>query len=295
VIATLAPLSCAARLICAAPRPDEGFGFWQSLILGVVEGVTEFLPISSTGHLIVVNALYERSDPSFEVAIQAGAITAILVRYWRQLLRATVDLFARSRSGSVNLLWLIAIAAAPAAIVGMAFEERIEDLLFRPITVAITMLLGGVLLLWLERHLGRRQRDGRPVVGTIETMTVRQALAIGAWQTLALIPGTSRSGATIAGGLLNGCTRVAAAEFSFLVGLPLLYGACLVKVGKDWERMTGPMLPDLLLASAAAFVSALLVVGPFVRFLQRSTFAPFAWYRILAGVALLCLCASGVL
>ena len=271
----------------------EGVGFFQSIVLGIVEGVTEFLPVSSTGHLIVANAAFGASDPGFEIAIQAGAITAILVLYWRDLWRAVAELFAKTTAGNVNLLWLIVAAAVPAAVVGVVLEDVIDELLFDPVPVAIALVVGGLLLLVLERHVQRRQERGEQVDGDIPSMNLRQALVVGCWQTLALIPGTSRSGATIAGGMLVGMSRSAAAEFSFLVGLPILYGACVLKVGSDFERLTGPMLPSLLIASAAAFVSALAVVGPFVRFLQRHTFRPFAYYRILAGVAILLLIAAG--
>jgi len=293
-----------------------GPGFFASIVLGIVEGLTEFLPVSSTGHLIVADKLLGRSDPTFEVAIQAGAITAIAFLYRRRLLAALRAFVRRpadgdgnggdgsggngrreggSPGGRRNLLVLLVVAAIPAAVVGLAFERSIEELLFSPTTVATALLAGGVLLLALERLLDRRARAGRPPRRAIEEMTVRQALLIGLCQTAALIPGTSRSGATIAGALLCGFTRPAAAEFSFLVGLPILYGACLVKAVKGWERVSGDLLPDLLIGGAASFVTAVVIVGPFVRFLQHHSFRPFAYYRILAGGAMFALIAAGVL
>jgi undecaprenyl-diphosphatase len=277
------------------PSEPGSAGVLHSLVLGVVEGITEFLPISSTGHLIVANALLGRSDPSFEVAIQAGAITAILALYWRQLLRALLDLRARAASAGRNLLVLIAVAAIPATAVGLSFEDAIEARLFNPLTVAVTLVLGGFGLLALEWYLEQRERAGRPRSSDLSALSLSQALVIGCWQVLALIPGTSRAGATIAGGLMTGLSRSAAAEFSFLVGLPILYGACVLKVGQDFARLSGPLLPELLLAAAAAFVSALLVVGPFVRFLQRHSFRPFAWYRVVAGAAIFGLHGAGLL
>jgi undecaprenyl-diphosphatase len=274
-----------------APAADP-IGAWHSVILGVVEGLTEFLPISSTGHLIVVNALLGRSDPTFEIAIQAGAITAILVLYWRDLVRAAAAMVRRRRAAAaagqprVNLLWLIAIGTAPAVLIGLPLARQLEAL-FHPVTVAVAMIGGGLLFLWVERWRDRRLAAGAPLETPLAAMTARQALVVGLWQVLALVPGTSRSGATILGGLVGGMSRQAAAEFSFLIGLPVLYGACLLKVAKDFDRASGPLLPDLLVASAAAFVAALVVVVGFVRFLQRHTFRPFAYYRIAAGALIL--------
>ena len=290
--------ACPLARCCEVTLSGEGgLGWFQAVILGLVEGVTEFLPISSTGHLIVTNALFGVSDPAFEVAIQAGAITAILALYWRDLADA-VRSIRSPRSAErprVNLLWLIVIAALPAAFVGVLLEEQIEALLFNPVTVGVVLMLGGVAFLLVERWLATRQRstEGREV--GITEMTAGQALLIGAWQCLALVPGTSRSGATIIGGLLTGMSRKAAAEFSFLVGLPVLYGACLLKVVGDYERLTGPMLPSLLLSSAVAFVSAYVVVRAFVRYLQRNTFRVFAYYRLIAGAGILVMYYAGPL
>ncbi len=276
---------------------DASGGVLYSVVMGIVEGLTEFLPVSSTGHLIVTSAAFGRSDPAFEVAIQAGAITAILVLYWRRLWQSLVSLrsTAKGVGGGTNLLWLLFIAALPAAIIGKLFDEWIEARLFSPEVVAIALIVGGVGLFVLEAWRDRRAAAGVETALPMEAMTPRQALIIGFWQTLALIPGTSRSGATIAGGLVCGLSRGAAAEFSFLVGLPILYGACALKLWSDFERFAGPALPDLVIASVASFITALLIVGPFVRFLQDHTFRPFAFYRVLAGAALLALCFAGVL
>ncbi len=283
------------------PAPaDEQIGLWHSVILGIVEGITEFLPISSTGHLIVVDAFLGHSDPAFEVAIQAGAITAILVRYWRDLLRALRTLLESRQtrpdgSKPANLLWLIVVAAVPAAVAGLLLEDYIKTWLFHPLTVAIALAVGGVAFLWVEGWLERRRERGITAERQVADMTLREALVIGCWQTLALIPGTSRSGATIVGGLVSGFSRGASAEFSFLVGLPVLYGACVLEVGKDLDRFAGPLLPAMLLASAVSFVTALLVVDAFVRFLQNHTFRPFAYYRIVAGIAVVALYYAGYL
>ena len=255
-----------------------------SIVMGLVEGVTEFLPISSTGHLILTSELFNRPDnTAFEVGIQMGAITAIAVLYWRRLWDALRTVFAGAKEGSgVNLLWLIVAAAIPPAVLGLWLEDAI-DTLFEPRTVGPALILGGFVFLAVERWRrarGTSEEECQP----IEAMTIPQAFLIGLFQTVALIPGTSRSGATMVGAMLLGLRRGAAAEFSFLVGLPVLYGAALWKLWREPAVMTeGAPLGELLVASLAAFLSALVVVKPFVWFLQRHTFTPFAFYRIAAG------------
>ena len=277
---------------------SESIGVLQSLLLGVVEGLTEFLPVSSTGHLIVLNAWLGRSDPAMEIAIQAGAIAAIALLYWRRLFAAVRALRPGAGGGRPNLFALLLVAALPAAVLGLLLEDAISERLFSTSTVAVALIVGGVLLWALERWQRTRTVEGGQAVAgqpgdVVETITLRQALLIGLWQCLALVPGTSRSGATIAGGMLVGCSRTAAAEFSFLVGLPILFGASALKFVKDADRLTGPLLHDFLIASVAAFVTALAVVVPFVAFLRRHTFVPFAVYRIGFGALLLLLIALG--
>ncbi|MBX3464175.1 MAG: undecaprenyl-diphosphate phosphatase [Planctomycetes bacterium] len=265
---------------------------FDALVLGLVEGVTEFLPISSTGHLIVAQRLLGLEagldNNAFSIGIQMGAITAILVLYWRRLLDAARTV-ARPTRGAPNLLWQIAIAAFPAAFVGLLLDDWIDAHLFSARVVAGTLVLGGVLLLWLE-HLLRR---AAPATRELATMSYRTALWIGCFQCLALLPGTSRSGATIGGALLLGLSRTAAAEFSFLVGLPILYGASLFKLARRPELLQGDLVPAFVVGTVVSFLSALVVVRPFVRFLRHHTFLPFAWYRILAGSALAGACGLG--
>lgn len=272
---------------------SESIGVLQSLLLGVVEGLTEFLPVSSTGHLIALNAWLGRSDPAMEIAIQAGAIAAIAVLYWRRLFAAVRALRPGANGGRPNLFVLLLVAALPAAVLGLLLEDAISERLFSTSTVAIALIVGGVLLWGLERWQRTRLAVAGQPGDVVETITLRQALVIGLWQCLALVPGTSRSGATIAGGMLVGCSRIAAAEFSFLVGLPILVGASTLKFAKDADRLTGPLLHDFLIASVAAFATALAVVVPFVAFLRRHTFVPFAVYRIGFGALLLLLIAMG--
>ncbi len=273
---------------------DPPLTLFQAAVLGLVEGLTEFLPVSSTGHLIVAQRLLglEASETNnvFAIGIQLGAITAILVLYWRRLLTAATQV-VRPVGGQPNLLWQIAIAALPAIVLGLLLDDWIDAHLFSSPVVAGTLLLGGVLLLWLERWRRGRGEGGLDLA----QMPYRIAFWIGVWQCLALVPGTSRAGATIAGALLLGLSRTAAAEFSFLVGLPILYGAALYKLVGYRAMLQGDLLLPFLVGSAVAFVSALAVVGPFVAFLRRHDFVPFAWYRIVAGVVLAVLCAVGYL
>ncbi len=266
---------------------QDGVGVWHALLLGIVEGLTEFLPVSSTGHLIVVNRLLGHENPTLEIGIQAGAITAIAVLYRARLLAAARDLLARRAGPGPNLLTLIVTAALPAIALGLLADDWLEARLMTPRVVALTTLAGGALLIMLEGWLAGRRARGVILQGTVASMSLLQALGIGLFQTLALVPGVSRSGSTIAGALLLGFTRGAAAEFSFLVGLPILYGACLLKLWKVRTTLHGALLVDLLVAAVAAFVTAALVVRPFVRFVQRRTFLPFAVYRVVVGIAML--------
>jgi undecaprenyl-diphosphatase len=269
------------------PTGPHEVGLLSALVLGLVEGLTEFLPVSSTGHLIVAGELLRVDAGALEIGIQLGAITAILVLYWRRLWDAAGRLGAWRR-GSPNLLVLILVAAAPAGILGLLAGHWLKAHLFLPEVVATTMVLGGVVLLLLERY--RRQSVGKAI--DLPAMSYRIACIIGLCQCLALVPGTSRSAATIAGALLLGVSRPAAAEFSFLLGLPVLYGACAVDLHEHWSLIDGPLLVPFCVATLVAFLSALVVVRPFVAFLRLHTFVPFGWYRIVAGglLAVGCLC-----
>ncbi len=266
---------------------------FDALVLGLVEGITEFLPISSTGHLIVAQRLLGleegAANNAFSIGIQMGAITAILVIYWRRLLDATRTVL-RPTQGAPNLLWQIAIAAFPAACIGLLLDDWIDAHLFSARVVAATLVLGGVLLLALERWIARSPAPA----GELVQMPYRTALWIGLFQCLALVPGTSRAGATIASALLLGLSRTAAAEFSFLVGLPILYGASLYKLARHPELLGADAVPAFVVGMVVAFLSALVVVRPFVRFLRNHDFVPFAWYRIGAGALLGVLCWRGV-
>ncbi len=277
-------------MIQAAPEP--ALSLLAAAVLGLVEGLTEFLPVSSTGHLILAQRLLGLSEGAannaFAVGIQMGAITAILALYWRRLLAAARTAL-RPTPGERNLLWQIALGAAPAAALGLIADDWIDAHLFRSSVVAAAMVGGGVLLLALDRWVDRRSASG----AELGQLGYAAAWWIGVFQCLALVPGVSRSAATIAGALLLGASRTAAAEFSFLVGLPILYGASLLKLAKNPQALAGDALLPFVVGAAVAFLSALAVVAPFVRFLRTHGFAPFAWYRIVAGLVVAAACAAG--
>ena len=279
----------------AAATGGEGvLGWFEATVLGLVEGLTEFLPVSSTGHLIVAQRMLglPAGDTSntFAIGIQIGAITAILVLYWRRLLDA-MRTVAKPQLGKPNLLWQIMVAAIPAIVVGLLLVKWIDANLFSATVVAYTLVVGGVLLLVLERFLKNRPAT----VEVLSSMSYRTAFYIGLWQCLALVPGTSRSGATIGGALVLGLSRTAAAEFSFLVGLPILYGAALYKLISMRAVLTSDMVMPFAVGTIVSFLAALAVVKPFVSFLRRHNFVPFAWYRIVVGIALIWLISTGYL
>lgn len=269
-------------------EPAPSISIVDAVWLGLVEGLTEFLPVSSTGHLIVANRVLGVGESPLTVGIQLGAISAILVLYWRPLVDALRNASSARSGGKPNLLAQIVVAALPAAVLGLLLDDWIEARLFSAEIVASTMVVGGVLLLWVEKIV----RGRAPRAEHLSQMGYATALAIGCFQCLSLVPGTSRSGATIAGALLLGLSRTAAAEFSFLVGLPILYGAGLVKLVSERESVSGALLAPMVVGTLVSFLSAIVVVRPFVDYLRAHTFAPFAWYRILGGALLAVACAS---
>ena len=287
-------IAAAGQQAASTTSGDEVPSWFEAMILGIVEGVTEFLPVSSTGHLIVTQRILDlpegAASNTFAIGIQVGAITAILVLYWRQLLTA-LKTVAKPEPDRPNLLWQIVIAAIPAVGVGLMFEDWIDANLFSATVVAYMLVIGGALLLVLERFIKNRPE----ATDDLASMSYRTAFLIGIWQCLALIPGTSRSGATIGGALLLGLSRAAAAEFSFLVGLPILYGASFYKLFSMRDHLTSDMAMPLAIGTVVSFVAAIAVVKPFIRFLRQHNFVPFAWYRIIGGAVLITLIARGYL
>jgi undecaprenyl-diphosphatase len=254
----------------------------HALILGIVEGLTEFLPISSTGHLILAADLlgfHGARAKVFEVVIQTGAMVAIVVEYRGRFGRALAGVLT---DPDAQRFWLhLAIAFLPAALLGLAFGSAIKAHLFSPVPVALAFIAGALVILWVERK-------ERPVrVHDVEAMTWIDALKVGAAQAFALIPGTSRSGATIIGGMIFGLSRRVATEFSFFLAVPTLIAAGAYDLYKNWGLLAATDLPHFGLGFAAAFVSALFCVRWILRYITLHDFRPFAWYRIVFGAVVL--------
>ena len=278
--------------------------WWQSAVLGLVEGVTEYLPVSSTGHLILASWLLGLESPerrealaTFEIAIQGGAILAVLGLYRARVAQMLRGLLGRDAEGRRMLLH-VALAFLPAALLGPVLDDPIEEHLFSAGPVLAALLLGGVWMIWLDRR--RDPHAG----GGIEALGPAAALGIGLFQCVAMWPGTSRSMMTIAGGVLLGLRASAAAEFSFLLGVPTLGGACAFKLAKNLlaaQRGEGQTLFEALgvapvvIGFAVAAVSAAVAVRWLVAFLQRHGLAPFGWYRVLLAATLGALALSGTL
>lgn len=255
---------------------------WQAVVMGIVEGLTEFLPVSSTGHLILTSAWLdfwtEDKRAVFEVAIQLGAILSVCYQYRTRLWGVASQLHTpQAQRFTVN----VAVAFLPAAILGFLFLKAIKAHFFNPTSVAIALIVGGGVILWAER----RQHHVR--VQTVDDMTWQDALKIGLAQCLALIPGTSRSGATIIGGLLFGMSRTAAAEFSFFLAIPTMFAATLYDTWKHRALFAVDDLPVIAVGFGVSFVVALAVIRALMRFITRHDFTVFAWYRIAFGGAIL--------
>ncbi len=266
----------------------------KAAVMGIVEGLTEFLPISSTGHLILAGSLLNfvgEKAKVFEIAVQTGAMFAVVWEY-RERLKRTVTGIARepqARRFALNVL----IAFIPAVVLGLAFGKYIKAHLFHPVPVAMAFIIGGLIILWVEsRHKrlygeldlagGRRAR-----VETVDDMRPLDALKVGLLQCLAMIPGTSRSGATIIGGLMLGLSRKAATEFSFYLGIPTLMGAGAYSVLKQRDALAWADLPMFSVGLVFAFVSALLCIRWLIRYISSHDFKIFAWYRIGFGIVVL--------
>lgn len=253
-----------------------------AFILGVVEGLTEFLPISSTGHQIIVADLINFTGNralAFNIIIQLGAILALVWEYRCKVIQIVVDLprTQESKRFTSNVL----IAFFPAVVLGLAFSDLIHNYLFNPITVASALVVGGIIMLWAER------RTHSIKVNTLEDMHWSLALKVGLFQCLALIPGTSRSGSTIIGGLLCGLPRKVATEFSFFLAMPTMLGAAIYSGYKYRDLFQVSDIPVFAIGLIASFVFAMLAVRALLRFISKHSYAAFAWYRIGFGLLIL--------
>ncbi len=263
--------------------------FITAALLGIVEGLTEFLPVSSTGHLILAGSLLHaasrlRFDKDkldlFEIVIQTGAIFAVILVYWNKLRDTAVNLprSPKSRRFALNVL----IGFLPAAVLGVLFNKGIKAHLFTPLVVATTFILGAFVILWAESRQRKHVR-----VQTVEEMTALDALKVGFAQCFALIPGTSRSGATIIGGMLTGLSRPAATEFSFFLSIPTLIGAGLYSLYKARAHLSSADFPAFGVGLLFSFLFAWLCVRWLLRYVSTHDFRPFAWYRIAFGLVIL--------
>lgn len=263
----------------------------KAAIMGIVEGLTEFLPISSTGHLILAGSLLNfvgEKVKVFEIVIQAGAIVAVMWEYRERIARVLGGLTS-DRNAQRFMLNLI-IAFLPAAVLGLLFNKKIKALLFAPVPVALAFILGGFVILWVEK---RQRTQVRARIESVDDMTPMDALKVGIAQAFALIPGTSRSGATIMGAMLFGMSRQAATEFSFFLAIPTLLAATAYSLFKERGALTMADLPVFSIGTITAFISAFFCVRWLLRYVSTHNFNIFAWYRIAFGLIVIASAYSG--
>jgi undecaprenyl-diphosphatase len=263
-------------------------GLLQAALLGIVQGLTEFLPVSSTAHLLICGRLIGYDDPGgvFTVMIQAGSILAIGWVYRAKIVQLVTGL--PSRPEARRFVLMVVAAAIPLLSAGLLFSGFIKTVLYGNFRViAMTFVLGGVIILVVERF------RAQPTVGDVDSIPMGRAVGVGMCQTLALIPGVSRSGATIIGGLLLGLARPAAAEFSFFLAMPALLAAFAHDLLEVWNHIGPGRTLEIIVGFVMAFFASVLVVKPFLSFVGRSGFGPFAWYRIVAGALIFGALAGG--
>ncbi|VVE38444.1 undecaprenyl-diphosphate phosphatase [Pandoraea anhela] len=268
----------------------------KAVILGVVEGLTEFLPISSTGHLILVGSLLNFNDDKgkiFDIVIQFGAILAVCWEFRAKIAQVVSGLGhdAKARRFAVNVV----IACVPAILLGLLFGKHIKAVLFNPLVVATAFIVGGVIILFVERHNRRNVAAGKlPRVRSIDDLSAVDALKVGFAQCLALVPGTSRSGATIIGGMMFGLERRVATEFSFFLAIPILFGATIYELYKSRSMLEVEDFGLFGIGFVFAFISAFICVRWLLRYIASHDFTAFAWYRIVFGLVVLASAYSGL-
>jgi undecaprenyl-diphosphatase len=254
-----------------------------AILLGIVEGLTEYLPVSSTGHLILATELmgYDAQRWAlFNVAIQPGAILAIIVLYWRTFLEVMVGLLQR-KAGPIAFVRNLLLAFFPAVILGLLLGDQIDMMLESARVVAWALIVGGVAILAVEKYARPRESGG------VAALSVRQSVMIGFIQCLAMVPGVSRSGATILGAMSLGVDRKTAAEFSFFLAVPTLTGATALQLLKHGDQLASGMAGLIAIGFVVSFIVAIVVIKGFLAIVTRYGFGPFAWYRIVAGIVAL--------
>lgn len=256
----------------------------KAVILGIVEGLTEFLPVSSTGHLIIVNEVVNFTGSfakMFDIVIQLGAILSVIVYFWYKLFPFGNSKTPLEKSESWNIWKKTIVGVLPALILGATLGKHIEEYLFYPVTVALALIIGGIALIILER------RETKEHINSITSLSYQTAFFIGIIQCLAMIPGTSRSAATIIGAMLLGTTRVVAAEFSFFLAIPTLFAASAYSLLKTGFNLNTAQLQLLVIGFVVSFLVAWVVIAGFMKFITKKDFRPFGYYRILLGVFVL--------
>jgi undecaprenyl-diphosphatase len=268
----------------------------KAALMGIVEGLTEFLPISSTGHLIVAGDLINFNYPNakvFEIAIQSGAILALCWEYRQRLLSTVGGIFSDAKAQRFALN--VCVAFLPFMVVALKFHESIKALLFKPVPVALAFVIGGVIILFAERwYKNRATLSNIKLIESVDDMTWRDALKVGFTQCAALIPGTSRSGATIIGGMFLGLSRKCATEFTFFLAIPTLIGATVYALWKARNQLAIADLPVFGVGFITAFISAFICVRWLLRYISTHDFTVFAWYRIAFGAVILITAYSGM-
>ncbi|MDQ8005679.1 MAG: undecaprenyl-diphosphate phosphatase [Pedobacter sp.] len=256
--------------------------YLQAIILAIIEGLTEFLPVSSTGHMIIGTALMNMEPTPFvklfTIVIQLGTILSVLVLYFKRFFK------------SLNFYYKLVVAAIPASILGLVLNDFIDSLLESPLMVAVMLVIGGVILLFVDKWFNK------PSIENSDDISYKQSFIIGLYQCLALIPGTSRSASTIVGGMTQNLTRKAAAEFSFFLAIPMMLGASVVKLYKfmkEGHTFSGEEINMLIIGNVVGFIVAIIAIKTFINILTKHGFKAFGWYRIVVGLIILVLLLSG--
>ncbi|MDK2937458.1 MAG: undecaprenyl-diphosphate phosphatase [Eubacteriaceae bacterium] len=258
----------------------------KAVFLGIVEGITEWLPISSTGHMIIVDQFIQLSMPDsfkemFFVVVQLGAILAVVYLYWPRLVPISRKNGKFVLKRNTTILWSkIIVACLPAAVIGLLFDDFINATFYNYVVVAIMLIIYGVLFIVIED----RNKGKKPVITKLSELDYKTALYIGFFQVLALIPGTSRSGATIIGGMIMGASRTVAAEFTFFLAIPIMFGASLLKLIKFGFNFTGLEFFVLVFGMLSAFITSVLAIKFLMGYIKKNDFKIFGWYRIILGI-----------
>lgn len=260
----------------------------KAVVLGIIEGITEWLPISSTGHMIIAEEFLKLKGSDafmemFRVVIQLGAILAVVVLYFKKLNPFALSKTKEEKTSTWTLWFKVLVATIPAAIIGVLFDEKLDELFYNPTTVSITLILYGILFIIIENW----RKGKRPLIKDFSHVTYKTALIIGIFQVLALIPGTSRSGATIIGAMMLGTSRYIAAEFTFFLAIPVMFGASLLKLVKFGMVFTGLELSVLLTGVIVSFLVSVVAIKFLMGYIKKNDFKFFGYYRILLGIVVI--------